>query len=392
VAINYIGSASSENSSTIDLTGISMQPDDIVVVISGKDISGTPNLATGFTNIYDVSVSFRLINYSTRVMYKIMPNPVDTSVTGLTQQSDCGHLAMVFRGVDTSSPINTSSGTTSGISSGSPNSPPIASTVDRAMIVSMGFLDDDLISTPTPPSGFTLGSFNTFGSSGNGGSVMGAYLTQTTPGLINPGVWVTNLTDSWTAVSIALTPLENSYIGNYTSTYTKDYNLSYIATALTGKFRMWNGTSWQVAPVRMWNGSSWQLKKVKRWNGTAWIDVNIADLELTYVPDMPYNMNYVRDYNSTIFYGGNPVTTGYSNTYAGQYVGNMPTYDRFYVSNYSGEVFYGGVPGTVFYSNTNIINYGPVYTGLATYNLSYDYDYTGLTYDSLAYSGEYTAI
>ena len=199
MAINYIGSASSSNSSIINLTSIAMQPDDIVVIISGQD-TGAPALASGYTSI-DVTSSDGDIRY----MYKIMPNPVDSSATGLTNASDCGHLAMVFRGVDTSNPINEFETATSSTNS-DPDSPSITSTVNGAMIISMGFLDDDLISTPTPPSGFTLGSFNTFGSSGSGGSVMGAYFSQTTAGSINPGVWNTSGSDWWGAITIALTP------------------------------------------------------------------------------------------------------------------------------------------------------------------------------------------
>lgn len=344
MAISYIGSAISD-SGTIDLTGISMQPDDIVIIISGED-AGAPALASGYTSIATTSSTGDI-----RYMYKIMPNPVDSSATGLTNASDCGHLAMVFRGVDTSSPINTFQ-TSAGIS-GDPDSPSITTTVGGAMIVSMGFLDDDLISTPTPPSGFTLGSFNTFGSSGAGGSVMGAYFTQTNAGAINPGVWNTSGSDWWGAISIALNPEPITYIGNYTATYSKDYNLSYIATALTGKFKVWSGSSWQVKPVKVWNGSFWEVKPVKRWNGSAWININVADLELTYVADgSSYNKGYVAGFGGT--------------TYTSTYLGNSPTYSKDYVSAFGGAIY--------------TAQYGPAYTGLARYNLTYTRDYNSITY------------
>lgn len=362
MAINYIGSAVSD-SGTIDLTGISMQPDDIVIVISGED-AGAPALATGYTSIAVTSSTGDI-----RYMYKIMPNPVDSSVTGLTNASDCGHLAMVFRGVDTTDPIDTFQ-TSAGIS-GDPNPPSITPTVDGCMIVAMGFLDDDLISTPSPPTDFTLSTFNTFGSTGEGGSVMGAYFSQTTAGTINPTAFNTDGSDWWGAITIALTPEPVNYVQEYGLAYTRNY----IASDLTGRIKVWNGSSWDLKPVKVWNGTAWLNKPVKRWNGTSWAIIHQSDLTDAYVPDLTYDRAYSRAYTGTqtVFYGGytGTGTAFYSNNYVTDY-----TVPLGYSRAYTGAVFYGGFGGS-----TGTINYvsvyGTTYVGIA----SYAQDYTAISYD-----------
>jgi hypothetical protein len=139
-------------------------------------------------------------------MYKIMPDPVDSSVTGLTAGgSDSGHLAVVFRGVDPSAPIDATT-TTSSSGSGDPNPAAITTATNGAMVVGLAFLDDDLISTPTAPSGYTLADFNTFGVSGTGGSVMAVYKEVATAGSEDPGTIVTNGDDVWWAATVALRP------------------------------------------------------------------------------------------------------------------------------------------------------------------------------------------
>jgi hypothetical protein len=197
--ITYVGSASSDNSTTIDLTGISMQPGDIVVVISGED-AGAPATATGYTSLASISSTGDV-----NVMGKVMPDPVDTSVTGLTAASDCGHLAVVFRGVDQTTPIDATT-TTATNSAGDPDPAAITTVTNGAMVVALAFLDDDLISTPTPPSGYTLADFHTFGVSGSGGSVMVVYKEVATAGFENPGTIVTNGDDWWWAATGALRP------------------------------------------------------------------------------------------------------------------------------------------------------------------------------------------
>ena len=199
--ITYVGSAKSDNSTTIDLTGISMLPGDVVLVISGED-AGSPGTATGYTSLASISSTG-----DARVMYKIMPDPVDSSVTGLTAGgSDSGHLAVVFRGVDSTTPIDATT-TTASSSSGDPNPAAITTATDGAMVVALAFLDDDLVEGGiTAPSGYTLADANEFGSSGSGGTVMAVYKEVATAGSEDPGTIVTTGDDWWWAATVALRP------------------------------------------------------------------------------------------------------------------------------------------------------------------------------------------
>lgn len=38
-----------------------------------------------------------------------------------------------------------------------------------------------------------------------------------------------------------------------------------------GKWRVWTGSAWVVAPLKVWNGSAWVDSSVKVWNGSAWV-------------------------------------------------------------------------------------------------------------------------
>jgi hypothetical protein len=43
------------------------------------------------------------------------------------------------------------------------------------------------------------------------------------------------------------------------------------APASAGKWRVWTGSAWVVAPLKVWNGSTWVNSSVKVWNGSAWV-------------------------------------------------------------------------------------------------------------------------
>lgn len=42
-----------------------------------------------------------------------------------------------------------------------------------------------------------------------------------------------------------------------------------------GSAKVWNGSSWVIAPFRVWNGSAWIEAPAKVWNGSSWIDPTI---------------------------------------------------------------------------------------------------------------------
>ena len=43
------------------------------------------------------------------------------------------------------------------------------------------------------------------------------------------------------------------------------------AASTAGRWRVWTGSVWVVAPLKVWNGSAWTDSSVKVWNGSAWV-------------------------------------------------------------------------------------------------------------------------
>ena len=43
------------------------------------------------------------------------------------------------------------------------------------------------------------------------------------------------------------------------------------AASTAGRWRVWTGSVWVVAPLKVWNGSVWTDSSVKVWNGSAWV-------------------------------------------------------------------------------------------------------------------------
>jgi hypothetical protein len=199
MAITFVGVASSSNSSTIDISGLSLEEDDIVYVVGGHDDSDTINTPTGYTaDIVEVSGSARC-----RTFYKIMGATPDTSVAGLTSNSRCGHTAIAFRGVDTTTPLDVASQKAVQAGSNTDLNPPSITTVtDNSMILCGGFHDDDT-GARTAPSGYTLGASYRVGSSGAGGTVNTAYKILASFGSENPGVFA-GANDRWAAFTAAL--------------------------------------------------------------------------------------------------------------------------------------------------------------------------------------------
>ena len=204
MAITYVGSASSTNSTTIDLSGLSLQENDYVVVASGAD-AGNPALPTGYSQLGTTSSIVDLETFAKR-----MGSTPDTQVSGLTAESDMAHIAMVFRGVDTVTAIDATTTTTT--SSGDPNSPSITTVTDGALVISVGVQDDDIATVSAGPSGYTLVTFGgsnqvQAGVGGNGCTMMAAYVTKATAGAEDPGVFTSSGNDSCAGHTIALRPV-----------------------------------------------------------------------------------------------------------------------------------------------------------------------------------------
>jgi hypothetical protein len=112
---------------------------------------------------------------------------------------------MVFRGVNTTTPLDVASPTVATNTANMPDSPSITTVTNNCMIVSIGYLDDDIV-TATAPTNYTLARSANYGSTNAGGTVMAAYRLVTTAGAQNPGTFGGGGDDSWVAATIALRP------------------------------------------------------------------------------------------------------------------------------------------------------------------------------------------
>lgn len=178
--ITVVGYVTTTNATTLSLTGIGLQANDVVILFGAEDDS-TVTVPSGYTGA-SVSGGLRAM-----YAYKVMGSTPDTSITGLNPGgTKSGYIAIGLRGVDTANVYNgTPANANSGASDGNPN-PPSVTTSSAGMILIFGGLDDDQ-TTMTGSSGYTDIASYSFGSSGNGGSFVVSYLITTAAGTYDPG-------------------------------------------------------------------------------------------------------------------------------------------------------------------------------------------------------------
>jgi len=155
---------------------------------------------------------------------------------------------------------------------GMPNSPAITTVTNGDVIVSLGFLDDEVVaSSVLAPTGYSLIGAAQYGSIENGATVMAAFLQQATAGLTNPGVFGGTGSDAWVASTIALRPVAGaipqiSYIGQTQSTTTsitlptglQENDLVVIASA--------SDVTAQTLPIGYTNGQNGNQGVQYRWS------------------------------------------------------------------------------------------------------------------------------
>lgn len=227
-ALTYVGGASNSGTGStysVSLTsltggsGSSAQAGDIVIVITGwaSTANGNPGVTT--TGYTEEPSSTDLYSNDTRdanvsANWKIMGSTPDTSVTvsGFNNAANGGGtVVQVWRGVDQTTPMDTTVTTTSASnqSASSPNSPSITPVTTGAYVLSGGLGTDDTTPlTKTAPTGYT----NAVTVTGTGSTMsvtVGIASKAWTSGAENPAAWTggeTSTSDSWGAFSIALRP------------------------------------------------------------------------------------------------------------------------------------------------------------------------------------------
>lgn len=146
--IAYVGYASVTSSSTdIDLSGIGLQANDIVVVLACiHGTAGSVDLPSGYTQLYTLTGTYRY-----KASYKRMGSTPDSSVTVKSVAASGAGMAMAFRGVNTTTAIDKT--TTSASASVDP--PSITTATNNAMVIPAVFGGGSTSAPSAGPSGYT---------------------------------------------------------------------------------------------------------------------------------------------------------------------------------------------------------------------------------------------
>ncbi len=209
----FIGSAvaTAINGGTATVTlPAGMQQDDIVVVFHGIPGNVVPAAApSGYTSITTATPG-GVAASAMRASYKFMGAIPDTTVacagTGSAQDVTCAEVK-VWRGVDTTTPLDVAATTATG-TTGAPDPAPITPTsADCAIVIGAVSSVDD--STPGTVTNYTSPTPSTANATDtNPATVAAAYrlLSGGAGASENPGAWSSWTTSKWAAITIALRP------------------------------------------------------------------------------------------------------------------------------------------------------------------------------------------
>ena len=190
--VTFLGATEAVNASSITLPTVAAK--DVVIVASLYSANAAPSGATGYTVLKQGIVGSSLgYAYCRKVL-----SAADTEATGLSQDGRCSHIALAFRFVNNTTPIDvTTPNAAEGESGGMPNPPSITS-VSRGEILIIGFLDTQL--TATAPSGYTLAVSH---DDAIAGTLMAAY-RKSSPGTYDADAFGGTGGTIWAAGTVAL--------------------------------------------------------------------------------------------------------------------------------------------------------------------------------------------
>lgn len=262
MAISFVGSyASSYTNTSSQNIGFSnlkdesnstptLQENDLVIVgiasnLNSDRSSGDANILvpSGYTGILSHDYRDDLNDINFRTSLKFMGSTPDTSVTlpgsGGSGSNGTAFVIYVFRGVDTSTPLDVAAVQAGGTNTGVADAAAITPTTSGAWIMAVGGYAGAIGSVYTNPSGMssTTNHFRSAGSSTSFNGVIGAALyTAWTSGAYNPAAFgggSGSSQNSWSAVTIALRPgvtsttLTPSLLTNSQSFYGPTISASY---------------------------------------------------------------------------------------------------------------------------------------------------------------------
>jgi hypothetical protein len=200
--ITFIGNTGSVATATLTLPA-GLQQGDLVLLVQGSD-DGTPTTPSGWTQIVagrdGAGVGYGLA-------YKLMGATPDSSVT-VINAGNAPSIAVAYRGVDQTTPVEVTSTLTATVSTPTPTA--ITPLTDGSEVVGVGWIDDDNVNPVTAPTGFDTSTLAFQPGSTAGFTVMSASrmwpASELTPGAFGGG------TDDTEAISIALKPASNQWV------------------------------------------------------------------------------------------------------------------------------------------------------------------------------------
>lgn len=140
-----------------------------------------------------------------RTYYKFMGATPDAEID-ISSHFTVPLVVQVFRGVDLANPFDVAVAIATGNSS-TPDPPARTSLTDGAMSVAIAALDDDNITSSTPPAGYTNQSWKASGgSSGSSASLAMASAQVPTAGAVDPAAFALSDSDQWRALHYLLRP------------------------------------------------------------------------------------------------------------------------------------------------------------------------------------------
>lgn len=215
-SVEYVAATNvGANATTINIP-VGVLPGDMAIFMQVTDSTNVIlNTPTNFTKIMKFANGQTYTdraNMCMAIAYRIMPDPVPATISGITSRSDGLCMAVFLR--NTSNPPNYMFSISAG-SSGSPQ-PTNTSSVElydyefkNGIVITGAFQDDDV--TPTllqSPTGYTvlLGGLVAGGTSGAGCSAGIAYKTTTTDTVTQNDGWDFDDKDTWIIFSIGVAP------------------------------------------------------------------------------------------------------------------------------------------------------------------------------------------
>jgi len=252
MAISFIGSAEGSSSpntdTTVDLSGISMAQNDLVIVAQaiGDNDNTALNLtmvSTGWTELFtDIDNTADDQDVYLGIWYKFMGATPDSSavVDGLGgTDAASAAIAMVFRGVDTTTPFDVTTTTATGTNTMHPNPPSIDHLNPTGLwTVIVGASGHTIggTGTYTFPTGYTTNAIDR-GHDDTSDVTVGMGYKTTPADPEDPGVMTHSGTDSasyaWIAATMALRPSSSiTYFQTLSSTQVAGASLTRISTYL----------------------------------------------------------------------------------------------------------------------------------------------------------------